>query len=30
LGLFLAEKKDNPMWCNRVSHAKDVWAMYPD
>jgi hypothetical protein len=17
------------MWCNRVSHVKDVWAMYP-
>jgi hypothetical protein len=30
LGLFLAEKKDDPMWCNRVSHVKDVWAMYPD
>ena len=30
LGLFPAEKRDNPMWCNRVSHVKDVWAMYPD
>jgi SMC interacting uncharacterized protein involved in chromosome segregation len=30
LGLFLAEKKDDPMWCNRASHVKDVWAMYPD
>jgi hypothetical protein len=30
LGLFPAEKKDDPMWCNRVSHVKDVWAMYPD
>jgi TolA-binding protein len=30
LGLFLAEKRDGPMWCNRVSHVKDVWAMYPD
>jgi hypothetical protein len=30
LGLFLAEKKDDPMWCNCVSHVKDVWAMYPD
>jgi TolA-binding protein len=30
LGLFLAEKRDDPMWCNRVSHVKDVWAMYPD
>jgi hypothetical protein len=18
------------MWCNHVSHVKDVWAMYPD
>jgi hypothetical protein len=24
LGLFPAEKKDDPMWCNRVSHVKDV------
>jgi hypothetical protein len=30
LGLFHAEKKDDPMWCNRVSHVKDVWAMYSD
>jgi hypothetical protein len=30
LGLFPDEKKDDPMWCNRVSHVKDVWAMYPD
>jgi hypothetical protein len=30
LGLFPAEKKDVPMWCNRVSHVKDVWVMYPD
>jgi hypothetical protein len=30
LGLFPAEKKNEPMWCNRVSHVKDVWAMYPD
>ena len=30
LGLFLAEKRDDPMWCNRVNHVKDVWAMYPD
>jgi uncharacterized coiled-coil protein SlyX len=30
LGLFPIEKKDDPMWCNRVSHVKDVWAMYPD
>jgi hypothetical protein len=30
LGLFPGEKRDDPMWCNRVSHVKDVWAMYPD
>jgi hypothetical protein len=30
LGLFPPEKKDDSMWCNRVSHVKDVWAMYPD
>jgi hypothetical protein len=30
LGLFPAEKKDDPMWCNLVSLVKDVWAMYPD
>jgi hypothetical protein len=30
LGLFPAEKKDDPMWCNSVSHVKDVWAMYPN
>jgi t-SNARE complex subunit (syntaxin) len=30
LGLFLAEKRDGPMWCNRVSHVKDAWARYPD
>jgi hypothetical protein len=30
LGLFPTEKRDDPMWCNRVSHVKDVWAMYPD
>jgi hypothetical protein len=29
-GLFPVEKKDDPMWCNRVRHVKDVWAMYPD
>ena len=21
---------ESTMWCNRVSHVKDVWAMYPD
>jgi hypothetical protein len=30
LGLFPTEKKDDPMWCNRVIHVKDVWAMYPN
>jgi hypothetical protein len=30
LGLFPAEKRDDPMWCNRVSHMKDMWAMHPD
>jgi hypothetical protein len=30
LGLFSVEKKDDSMWCSRVSHVKDVWAMYPD
>jgi hypothetical protein len=29
LGLFPAENKDDAMWCNRVNHVKDVWAMYP-
>jgi signal recognition particle GTPase len=29
-GLFPAEKRDDPMWCNRVSHMKDVVAMHPD
>jgi hypothetical protein len=28
--LFLVEKRDDPMWCNRVSHMMDVWAMHPD
>jgi TolA-binding protein len=30
LGLFPTEKRDDPMWCNRVIHVKDVWAIYPD
>jgi hypothetical protein len=30
LGLFPSEKRDDPMWCNRVSHVKDMWAMYPN
>jgi hypothetical protein len=30
VGLFPAEKRDDPIWCNRVSHVKDVWAMHPD
>jgi hypothetical protein len=28
-GLFPAEKEDNPMWKDRVEHAKDIWALYP-
>jgi uncharacterized coiled-coil protein SlyX len=30
LGLFPAEKRDDPKLCNRVSHVKDMWAMHPD
>jgi TolA-binding protein len=30
LGLFPTEKRDDPMWCNRVSHVKDMCAMHPD
>jgi TolA-binding protein len=30
LVLFPVEKRDDPMWCNRVSHVKDVWAMLSD
>jgi hypothetical protein len=30
LGLFPAEKTDDPMWCNSVNHVKDVWAMHSD
>jgi hypothetical protein len=29
IGLFPAEKEDDPMWMDRVEHAKDVWALYP-
>jgi hypothetical protein len=29
ISLFPAEKEDNPMWKDRVEHAKDVWALYP-
>jgi hypothetical protein len=28
--LSCREERDDPMWCNRVSHVKDVWAMHPD
>jgi uncharacterized coiled-coil protein SlyX len=28
IGLFPAEKEDDPMWKDRVEHAKDVWALY--
>jgi hypothetical protein len=27
--LFPTEKEDDPMWKDRVEHAKDVWALYP-
>jgi uncharacterized coiled-coil protein SlyX len=30
VGLFLAEKENDPMWKDRVEHAKDVWALYPE
>jgi uncharacterized coiled-coil protein SlyX len=29
IGLFPTEKQDDPMWKDRVEHAKDVWALYP-
>jgi uncharacterized coiled-coil protein SlyX len=29
IGLFPAEKEDDPMWKDRVEHAKDIWATYP-
>jgi signal recognition particle GTPase len=29
IGLFPAEKEDDPMWKDRVEHTKDVWALYP-
>ena len=29
IGLFHVEKEDDPMWKDRVDHAKDVWALYP-
>jgi hypothetical protein len=29
IGLFLAEREDDPMWKDRVEYAKDVWALYP-
>jgi hypothetical protein len=28
IGLFPAEKEDDPMWKDRVEHAKDIWAIY--
>jgi hypothetical protein len=30
IGLFPAEQRDDPMWCNRVKYAKDVWALHPE
>jgi hypothetical protein len=29
IGLFPAEKENDPMWKDRVEHAKDIWALYP-
>jgi septal ring factor EnvC (AmiA/AmiB activator) len=29
IGLFPAEREDDPMWKDRVEHAKDIWAIYP-
>jgi hypothetical protein len=29
IGLFPAEKEDDPMWKDRVEHAKDIWVLYP-
>jgi hypothetical protein len=29
IGLFPTEKEDDPMWKDRVEHAKDIWALYP-
>jgi hypothetical protein len=29
-GLFPTNKRDDLMWCDRVCHAKDVWALHPD
>jgi hypothetical protein len=29
IGLFPMEKEDDPMWKDRVEHAKDIWAIYP-
>jgi hypothetical protein len=29
IGLFPAEKEDDPMRMDRVDHAKDVWVIYP-
>jgi hypothetical protein len=29
IGLFPPEKEDDPMWKDRVEHAKDIWAIYP-
>jgi uncharacterized coiled-coil protein SlyX len=29
IGLFPAEREDDPMWKDLVEHAKDIWAIYP-
>jgi hypothetical protein len=28
ISLFPAEKEDEPMWRDRVDHAKDIWTIY--
>jgi hypothetical protein len=30
LGLFPTEREDDPMWHDRVRHAKHVWALHPE
>jgi hypothetical protein len=29
IGLFPAEREDDPMWKDQVEHTKDIWAIYP-
>jgi hypothetical protein len=28
IGLFPAAKEEDPMWKDRVDHAKEVWALF--